>query len=88
MSLKVLLKRLFRGIFLALAFPLGLLSGFGRFARIFSMGAHLCALAPGLPGDYLRTAYVDSTVAVQSQNNLRLTASVVLRLSELHGSTR
>jgi hypothetical protein len=25
---------------------------------------------------------------VQSQNNLRLTASVVLRLSELHGSTR
>jgi hypothetical protein len=25
---------------------------------------------------------------VQSQNNLRLTASVVFRLSELHGSTR
>jgi hypothetical protein len=41
-----------------------------------------------ITGDYLRTAYVDSTVAVQSQNNLRLTASVVLRLSELHGSTR
>jgi hypothetical protein len=44
--------------------------------------------AARLTGDYLRTAYVDSTVAVQSQNNLRLTASVVLRLSELHGSTR
>jgi hypothetical protein len=41
-----------------------------------------------ITGDYLRTAYVDSTVAVQSQNNLRLTASVVFRLSELHGSTR
>ena len=41
-----------------------------------------------ITGDYLRTAYVDSTVAVQSQNNLRLTASVVLRLSELHGGTR
>jgi hypothetical protein len=25
---------------------------------------------------------------VQSQNNLRLTASIVLRLSELHGATR
>ena len=41
-----------------------------------------------ITGDYLRTAYVDSTVAVQSQNNLRLTASVVFRLSELHGATR
>jgi hypothetical protein len=39
-----------------------------------------------LTGDYLRTAYVDSAVDVQTQNNLRLTVSVVLRLSELHGS--
>jgi hypothetical protein len=44
--------------------------------------------AARLTGDYLRTAYVDSTIAVQSQNNLRLTASIVLRLSELHGATR
>jgi hypothetical protein len=41
-----------------------------------------------LSGDYLRTAYVDSAVAVQSQNNLRVTASIVFRLSERHGANR
>jgi hypothetical protein len=38
-----------------------------------------------LSGDYLRTAYVDSTAAVRSQNNLRLTASIVFRLRERQG---
>ncbi len=38
-----------------------------------------------LTGDYLRTAWVNSAVDVSSQNNLRLTASIVFRLSELHG---
>ncbi len=33
-------------------------------------------------GDYLRTAYADSTGAVRSQNNLRLTASLVFRLRD------
>jgi hypothetical protein len=41
-----------------------------------------------LTGDYLRTAYVDSAVAVHTQNNLRLTASIVFRLSGLHGANR
>jgi len=35
-----------------------------------------------LSGDYLRTAYVDSTATVRAQNNLRLTASIVFRLRE------
>ena len=38
-----------------------------------------------LTGDYLRTAYADSTGAVSAQNNLRLTASIVFRLSERQG---
>jgi len=35
-----------------------------------------------LSGDYLRTAYVDSTDTVRAQNNLRLTASIVFRLRD------
>src|SRR5580658_1478955 len=35
-----------------------------------------------LTGDYLRTAYADSTGDVRSQNNLRLTASIVFRLRD------
>jgi len=38
-------------------------------------------------GDYLRTAFVDSSDVVQLQNNLRVTASVVFRLRDRH-STR
>ncbi|MGO9086669.1 MAG: hypothetical protein ACLQBK_15685 [Candidatus Sulfotelmatobacter sp.] len=38
-----------------------------------------------LSGDYLRTAYADSTGAVRSQNNLRVTASIVLRLRDRQG---
>jgi hypothetical protein len=34
-----------------------------------------------LTGDYLRTAYADSTGAVHAQNNLRVIASIVFRLS-------
>ena len=38
-----------------------------------------------LTGDYLRTAYADSTGAVSAQNNLRVTASIVFRLNEHQG---
>ena len=38
-----------------------------------------------LTGDYLRTAYVDSSSALRAQNNLRLTASIVFRLKERQG---
>jgi hypothetical protein len=38
-----------------------------------------------LTGDYLRTAYADSTATVHAQNNLRLTASIVFRLRERQG---
>jgi hypothetical protein len=35
-----------------------------------------------LTGDYLRTAYADSAGDVRSQNNLRVTASIVFRLRD------
>ncbi len=38
-----------------------------------------------LTGDYLRTAYADSTGDVRSQNNLRVTASIVFRLRYRQG---
>jgi hypothetical protein len=38
-----------------------------------------------ITGDYLRTAYVDSAAVVQRQNNLRITASIVLHLN--HGGS-
>jgi hypothetical protein len=36
-------------------------------------------------GDYLRTAFVDSSDSVQPQNNFRVIASVVVHLNERHG---
>lgn len=42
-------------------------------------------LAVRLTGDYLRTAYADSSGDVRSQNNLRVTASIVFRLRDRQG---
>ena len=47
---------------LAVAFPLALLSGFGRFESIYLIGAQYFALFPGLPGDYVRTAWYRMTL--------------------------
>jgi len=38
------------------------MSGFGRIEPLFRFWAHSCALMPGLPGDYLRTAYYRLTL--------------------------
>ena len=38
-------------------------------------------LGARIGGDYLRTAYADSTATVRPQNNIRLTASVLFRLN-------
>lgn len=56
------LKAPVRILFLALLFPLALLTGFGRFELLYSMGAQWCALFPGLPGDYIRVAYYRMTL--------------------------
>jgi virginiamycin A acetyltransferase len=60
--LKIFLKKFLHAVFLAFAFPLALSSGFGRLAPAFRFWAHSCALAPGLPGDYLRIAYYRLTL--------------------------
>jgi len=41
---------------------MALLSGFGRVHPLFTFWAQACALAPGLPGDYLRIAYYRLTL--------------------------
>jgi acetyltransferase-like isoleucine patch superfamily enzyme len=60
--LKPILKKSIRAIFLLIALPLALLSAFGRFKPLYSLWAQTCALAPGLPGDYLRVAYYRLTL--------------------------
>jgi virginiamycin A acetyltransferase len=51
------LKTCVNGVCLLLTLPLALLSGFGRLSTLYQTFAHLLALVPGLPGDYLRIAY-------------------------------
>jgi len=60
--LRQLLKRLASGAFLVLTFPCAAASGFGRLPAVFSFFAHLCALAPGLVGDYVRVSYYRMTL--------------------------
>jgi virginiamycin A acetyltransferase len=60
--LKGAIKIVLQGVFLALALPMALLAGFGRFESAFRFFAQLCALGPGLPGDYLRMAYYKLTL--------------------------
>jgi virginiamycin A acetyltransferase len=49
-------------VFLTLAFPAALLSVFGRLEAVYLLFAHSFALAPGLPGDYLRISYYRLTL--------------------------
>jgi len=60
--LRAVVKNGIRGAFLLAAFPLALLSGFGRLESLFAFGAQCCALVPALPGDYLRIAYYRLTL--------------------------
>jgi acetyltransferase-like isoleucine patch superfamily enzyme len=66
MSLKHLLKRTIQGLFLVLLFPCALLSGFGHFMAAYTFFAQLFALAPGIPGSYLRAAFYKYTLRESS----------------------
>ena len=59
---KRVLKTLLRGAFLTAALPLAAAAGFGRWASPYTVFAHLCALAPGTLGDYLRIAFYRLTL--------------------------
>jgi virginiamycin A acetyltransferase len=58
----VSIKRIVRFVALIVASPGALLTGFGRFERAFEFFGHILALAPGLPGSYLRVAYYCMTL--------------------------
>lgn len=61
--MKAILKGLLNGFFLLVTWPAAALSGFGRLPGVYRLFAHLAALSPGLPGDYLRIAYYRWTLA-------------------------
>ena len=60
--MKMLLKRSLQALFLLLSLPLAAIAGFGHWAGGFRFSAHLCALAPGILGDYLRIAFYKLTL--------------------------
>ena len=60
--LRSAVKGIARGVSLAVVLPAALLAGFGRFPVCFEIFAHFLALAPGLPGSYLRVAYYAMTL--------------------------
>lgn len=61
--MKQILKQTLHAGFLLLALPMAALSLFGRVGGVYRCFAQFCALAPGLPGDYLRIAYYKLTLA-------------------------
>jgi acetyltransferase-like isoleucine patch superfamily enzyme len=60
--LKAILKGVLEWICLAAAFPFALSSGLGRIEALYTLWAQSFASIPGLPGDYLRTAYYRMTL--------------------------
>jgi virginiamycin A acetyltransferase len=50
-------KRLIQGICLGIVFPIALLCGFGRISALYTFFAQMLALAPGIPGNFLRAAF-------------------------------
>src|SRR3974390_1367797 len=55
-------KRFVQAISLAIAAPFAAIALFGRFRMAYELGAHSCALVPGIVGDYLRIAYYRLTL--------------------------
>ena len=60
--MKKIVKGIANGIGLVVAFPLALISAFGRIEPVYLIGAQIFALAPGLIGDYLRIAFYKLTL--------------------------
>lgn len=60
--MKKLAKNCLEAVFLTIALPLAAIAGFGRWPPMFSLGAHACALVPGVIGDYFRIAFYKLTL--------------------------
>lgn len=67
--MKHLVKNVVHAAFLAFAFPMALLSLFGRFESAYRLFSQICALFPGLPGDYFRVAFYRMTLEDCSQQS-------------------
>ena len=61
-TLKSLVKQFFVLVARIAVFPAACLTGFGRWHESFLFFAHAAALAPGIPGNYLRAAYYAFTL--------------------------
>lgn len=68
-SMKSVSKIIAQGMSVLLAFPFGLLAGFGRFGMPFQFFGHAFAIVPGIVGDYLRVAYYFLTLDDCSLNS-------------------
>lgn len=64
--MKAVVKVLFQTFFWIIALPFALTSAFGRVKPVYSFWAQAFALAPGLPGDYLRVAWYRLTLEMCS----------------------
>jgi acetyltransferase-like isoleucine patch superfamily enzyme len=64
-----MIKWVVQAITLVLVAPSALLCGFGRLEAPFTVFAHLYALVPGIPGDYLRIAFYKLTLENCSLNS-------------------
>ena len=63
------IKRVVQGVAFLLATPAIVLCGFGRLRFLYIVFAQLYALAPGIPGDYLRIAFYRGTLEKCSLNS-------------------
>src|SRR4051794_34660874 len=62
-ELKRLLKSIPQAVCLGLMWPAALTAGFGKMESLFHFWAQFLALLPGLPGEYLRSAYYRLTLS-------------------------
>jgi virginiamycin A acetyltransferase len=67
--MRKILKGCAQSVFLILALPLAAVAGFGSFVGGFRFSAQLCAIAPGILGDYFRTSFYSLTLKRCSLNS-------------------
>jgi len=57
MTPRQITKKFVQAACLGILFPVGLACGFGRYSTFYMFFAHIFALAPGVPGNFLRSAF-------------------------------
>ena len=67
--LRMGLKRTAQFVAVLLALPFAALTLFGRLQPVFTFFSHLFAIGPGLPGNFLRSAYYKLTLDTCSQDS-------------------